>query len=143
MTTIQQKRRDFANSWNEKEIQAQKIEFFQFNRTEQRAVYTYEAHFRGVFINVSLLNQQQLRSIEFRIFEILTDKSLAGTHLYKKLADSLNIKRKLQSVKISANYSQLAESVVSSVFNTRELARLEVRKQREAALNARLEVNDV
>lgn len=140
MTTTQQKRqagRDFCAYWDKKEREAQNIGFYGLNRTEQRAVYTFESHFRGVYINVSLLSHQELQSVETRIFGILTDKSLAGTHLYKKLADALNIKRKLQAVTISDNYSQLAESIISSVYNTREASRIEVLAQRRIAANAR------
>ena len=140
MTTIQQKRqkcRDFCAYWDKKEVEAQIIGFFGLNKSEQRAVYTYESHFRGVYINVSLLNPQQLQSVEMRILGVLTDKSLAKTHLYKKLADSLNVKRKLQSILISNNYNQLAESIVSTVYNTREAARVEVLAQRRIAANAR------
>ena len=140
MTTIQQKRqkcREFCAYWDKKEVEAQNIGFFGLNKSEQRAIYTYESHFRGVYINVSLLSPQQLQSVELRIFEILTDKSLAKTHLYKKLADALNIKRKLQSVLISNNYGQLAESIISSIYNTREAARAEVLAQRRIAANAR------
>ena len=48
MTTTQQKRqavRDFCAYWDKKEQEAQLIRFFGLNKSEQRAIYSFESHF--------------------------------------------------------------------------------------------------